>query len=101
MAQTPESKVKAAIKKWLSIRGIWSCMPIGTGFGASGVPDFICCWDGKLLAIEAKAPGKRANTTVLQDKQLERIKAAGGIAVVVDDVQQLDELEACLGRKPF
>lgn len=92
MAMTPESKVKAAVKRWLAAKGIWYCMPMGTGFGNSGVPDFVCCMEGKFLAIETKAPGKRHNTTVLQKRQIASIKDAGGAAVVVDDVSQLDEL---------
>ncbi len=91
--QTPESKVKAAIRAWLKARGIYHAMPIGTGYGANGVPDFLCCWNGRFLAIEAKAPGKRNSTTVLQNRQIEAIKTANGLAVVVDDVKQLDELE--------
>lgn len=92
MAATPEAKVKAKIKAWLKARGIWFCTPIGSGFGVSGVPDFICCWNGRFLAIEAKAPGKRNNTTDLQDLQLAAIRKASGIALVVDDIKQLDAL---------
>lgn len=94
MAQTPEGKVKAAVKTWLKARGIWYCMPMGTGFGNSGVPDFICCRQGQFLAIETKAPGKRGNTTAMQDKQIAGIHASGGAAVVVDDVSQLEGLFA-------
>lgn len=90
MAQTPEGKVKAAVKKWLKDNGVWFCMPMGTGFGNSGVPDFICCMNGKFLAIETKAPGKRSNTTVLQDRQIMAIHQAGGCAIVIDDVSQLE-----------
>ena len=92
MATTPEGRVKAAVKKLLKERGIWYCMPIGTGFGNSGVPDFICCNRGAFLAIETKAPGKRKNTTALQDDQIMGIHKAGGAAVVIDDVQQLIEV---------
>jgi Holliday junction resolvase len=92
VAATPESKVKAKIRKWLEARGIWYCMPIGTGYGNSGVPDFVCCNEGTFLAIEAKAPGKRGNTTILQDKQIMAIHKAGGAAVVIDDVAQLDTI---------
>ena len=99
MARTPEVVVKEKIKAWFKARGIWYCQPIGTGFGASGVPDFVACWNGKFLAVEAKAPGKRGNTTVMQDNQIMGIHKAGGIAIVVDDVSQLDELEARLGRE--
>lgn len=90
---TPEGRVKAAVKKWLQARGVWFCMPMGTGFGSSGVPDFICCWDGRFLAIETKAPGKRASTTALQDRQIMSIHKAKGAALVIDDVSQLSVLD--------
>lgn len=93
---TPEGKVKAAVKKWLQDRGVWYCMPMGTGFGSSGVPDFVCCWRGKFLAIETKAPGKRGSTTALQDRQIVGIHQAGGAALVVDDVSQLSVLEVAV-----
>jgi hypothetical protein len=101
VAQTPEGKVKAAVKAWLKARGIWYCMPMGTGFGNSGVPDFICCWNGRFLAIETKAPGKRSNTTVMQDNQIMGIHQANGMAIVVDSIEQLDQLEERLGREPL
>jgi len=90
MAATPEAKVKAKVKAYLRERGVWFCMPMGTGFGSSGVPDFICCHNGKLIGIETKAPGKLKNTTPLQDMQIEAIRESGGVAVVVDDVRQLE-----------
>jgi hypothetical protein len=74
---------------------------MGTGFGSNGVPDFLCCWDGRFLAIEAKAPGKRSNTSALQDKQIIGIHKTGGMAIVVDDISQLDALEVRLGREPI
>jgi pantoate kinase len=90
---TPEGKVKAKVKAWLKENGIWFCMPMGTGFGNSGVPDFVCCWNGKFLAIETKAPGRLNNTTAMQDAQIAAIRAAAGIALVVDDVSMLDTLK--------
>lgn len=92
MAQTPEGAVKTAVKARLKAMGVWYCMPIGTQFGNSGVPDFICCHEGRFLAIETKAPGKRSNTTELQDRQIIAIHKAGGAAVVIDDVRQLDPI---------
>lgn len=91
MARTPEAAVKAAVKARLKELGVWWCMPIGTQFGNSGVPDFICCHEGRFLAIETKAPGKRRNTTVMQDKQIMGIHKAGGVAMVIDNADQLDE----------
>ena len=101
MAATPEAKVKAQIRRWLDARGIWYCMPIGTGLGRSGVPDFVCCWNGRFLAIEAKAPGKETNTTTHQKRELAAVQAAGGIAVVASNTNVLDDIEALYGREKF
>lgn len=92
---TPEGRVKNAVKKVLKDRGIWYFMPMQNGFGVVGIPDFICCWDGTFLAIETKAPGKRGDTTANQERKLQEIGNHGGLAIVVDDAQQLiDFLEA-------
>lgn len=91
MALTPEGRVKAAIKRWLVERGVWYFMPVSNGMGSMGIPDFICCWGGRFIAIEAKAKGKLGTVTELQKRQIGQINAAGGIAVAVDDVSQLDE----------
>ena len=89
---TPEGRVKADVKKLLKARGIWYFMPMQNGFGVVGIPDFICCWEGRFLAIETKAPGQRGNTTANQDRRLQEIRENGGLSVVVDDVQQLKDL---------
>jgi pantoate kinase len=83
MAATPESKVKAKIKLILKKHDIYYAMPIGTGYGNSGVPDFLCCLNGKFFAIEAKA-GK-GTTTALQEKNLKNIIESGGDAWVVNE----------------
>ena len=90
MATTPESKVKAKIKAILKQHNVYYAMPIGTGYGYSGVPDFLCCVNGHFLAIEAKA-GK-GTTTALQEKNLREIKEAGGTAAVINETT-LDYLE--------
>ncbi len=98
MPLTPEGKVKQQVKAILKARGIWYFMPQNVGMGVSGVPDFICCVPltvsfkaGKFLGIECKAPGKRRNTTALQNIQIAAIQQAGGWALVVDDPAQLEE----------
>ena len=83
MASTPESKVKAKIKAILKAHGVYYAMPIGTGYGNAGVPDFLCCFNGRFLAIEAKANGGK--TTALQDKNLRDIENAGGITCVLNE----------------
>lgn len=81
MAATPEAKVKAQIKKILKDHNVYYAMPIGSGYGNSGVPDFLCCVNGYFVAIEAKA-GK-GEPTALQWKNLEEVNKAGGYTLVI------------------
>jgi hypothetical protein len=86
---TPEAKVKADVKKFLKSIGCWYFLPVSNGMGQVGIPDFICCYRGRFVAIETKAPGKISNTTANQDRVISEIKLAGGSAVVVDNVEQV------------
>lgn len=90
MAATPEAKVKNKIKAILKSHNVYYAMPMGTGFGNAGVPDFLCCVNGKFVAIEAKA-GK-GTTTALQEKNLRHIHRCGGDAWVVNE-ENLTHLE--------
>lgn len=80
---TPEAKVKAKVKKILNEMGAYYAMPMGTGFGNSGVPDFLICIEGLFYAIECKANGNKP--TALQLKHIDDIRKAGGIALVIDE----------------
>jgi hypothetical protein len=80
---TPEGRVKSRIKKILKDNGVYYAMPMGTGYGNAGVPDFLCCWKGKFIAVEAKANG--GTTTALQKKNLEEIGDCGGETWVVNE----------------
>ena len=91
MSQTPEAKVKAKIKEILKAHNIYYAMPIGTGYGNSGVPDFLCCVNGYFMAIEAKA-GK-GTTTALQEKNLTNVRSSGGVALVINE-NNLADIEA-------
>jgi hypothetical protein len=86
---TPEAKVKADVKKFLKSIGCWYFLPVSNGMGQVGIPDFICCYQGRFVAIETKAPGKLSNTTANQDRVISEIKLAGGSAIVVDNVEQV------------
>jgi Holliday junction resolvase len=83
MATTPEGKVKAKVKKILDAYGAYYFMPATGGYGKSGVPDIVCCANGYFIGIECKA-GK-GKTTALQDKNLDAITAAAGVAVVINE----------------
>lgn len=84
MAATPESKVKARVVARLKALGAYYFYPVTGGYGSSGVPDIVGCYRGKFFGIECKA-GKN-KPTALQQKNLMDIEAAGGIALVADEV---------------
>jgi hypothetical protein len=81
--KTPEGRVKDAVKQELDRAGVWYFMPAANGYGRAGIPDIVCCVNGFFLAIECKAGNNQP--TLLQDRELERIEAAGGIALVISD----------------
>ena len=88
MAQTPEVKVKKQIKAILDEHGVYYAMPIGSGFGNAGVPDFLCCVSGYFMAIEAKAGDNKP--TALQEKHMKEIRNAGGVALVINETNLAD-----------
>lgn len=92
MAMTPEGRVKQAVKNWLTARGYYYYMPMSNGMGRVGAPDFMVCANGRFIGIETKAQGKRGNTTPNQDRELQAIRDANGVAVVIDDISQLEEV---------
>lgn len=89
MAQTPEGRVKAMVKKRLD--GLkddcYRFMPVQSGFGAQTL-DYLNCIRGHFVAIETKAPGKKL--TPMQNATKERIEKAGGIVLVIWDEASLD-----------
>jgi len=95
MAMTPESRVKARVKKILDTYNAYYFMPIGGPYSRPGIPDIVGCYNGVYFAIECKA-GK-GKTTALQDKELSLISKAGGIAIVVNE-NNLDDVVAMLER---
>lgn len=92
MGMTPEGKVKKKVKEYLVSMGAWYYMPVSNGMGRVGCPDILVCYNGQFMAFETKAPGKLKNTTPNQDREIAGINKAGGMAIVVDDVEQVKEI---------
>jgi hypothetical protein len=86
MSRTPEGDVKAGIKKFLDRAGAYYHMSVQTGYGRRTV-DFLVCWRGQFLAVEAKRAGGAARR--YQDIILQQVRDSGGLAVCVDDVDEL------------
>lgn len=80
---TPESKVKARVKLILKNLGAYYVMPVTSGYGNSGAPDFLVCIRGKFIGIECKSGNKKP--TALQLKNLDLIDKAGGWTFVINE----------------
>tara|TARA_R110000765_G_scaffold393747_1_gene487180 strand:- start:266 stop:565 length:300 start_codon:yes stop_codon:yes gene_type:complete len=89
---TPEAKVKRVVTKQLKEMGAYYFFPATGGYGRSGVPDIVGCFDGMFFGLECKA-GKN-KPTPLQERNLEEIGNAGGIQMVVneDNAHDVDKL---------
>ena len=92
MASTPEAKVKARLKKQRDELGIYHFSPYQAGMGRAGVPDVIGCYQGRFVAFECKAGNNKP--TALQEREMHAIRAARGLAFVINEenVNQLKEL---------
>lgn len=83
MGITAEGRVKRECVRQLKSIGAVYFYPVTGGYGLSGVSDIIVCHKGNYIAIECKA-GK-AKPTALQQLFLDRVCAAGGLALVINE----------------
>jgi hypothetical protein len=90
MGVTPEGAVKKRVKDYLKSRDAWYYMPVSNGMGRVGCPDILVCWHGRFIALETKAPGKRNKVTPNQEREIDAINSANGLALVVDGVEQVE-----------
>jgi hypothetical protein len=91
MATTPEKKVKDAVTKILKEYNAYYFYPATGGFGRSGVPDIIVCFNGHFIGIECKAGSN--TTTALQKRELLNIEFNGGTPMVVNETNIEDVRE--------
>ena len=71
---TPEAKVKKKVVEQLKQLRAYYFYPVTGGYGRSGVPDIIGCYEGLFFGIECKAGNNKP--TPLQEKNLKEIRAA-------------------------
>jgi penicillin-binding protein-related factor A (putative recombinase) len=84
-----ERTIKTAVKKRLTEIGAYQFWFVPFGMGDTTV-DCVGCYKGRFFGIETKAPGKLP--TLRQKITLEKIKAAGGLVFVIDNVEAANEL---------
>lgn len=85
-----EAAIVAAIVREFRHAGGFVEKTHGNDYTRIGMPDLVGCFRGRYIAIEVKAPGKKA--TPAQLRVLEEIRAAGGLAYVMDSVDEVRQL---------
>lgn len=85
---TPEGRVKKACRRYLHEIGCYRFSPVQMGYGTRTLDDLVC-WRGRFIGIEYKRAGGvqkgHQHLTALQ------ITTAGGIALLIENVDQLIE----------
>lgn len=75
-----EKAYETKIKNYLKSRGIYYFKMYGCAATKAGVPDLICCINGRFVGIEVKA--EKGRVSPLQKINIEQIQSCGGIALV-------------------
>lgn len=85
-----EQQLQRKLLRYLEFKGHYTTKVISAN--KKGVPDIIACVMGRFYGIEVKLPNGKVSE--LQEYNLEKIKASGGVGVVI---RSLDELKELLG----
>lgn len=76
-----EKDFENRIKKYIDSVGGWQVKFFANAYTKTGIPDVLACVNGHFIGVEVKAENGRISA--LQTMQIKRIRAAGGIGVVV------------------
>lgn len=98
MKPGPENAVKKKVKALLDRHGVFHWPAAASPYGVGGVADRLAVLPGgRFLAIECKAPGKKA--TPLQAAWGAKVIAQGGYWFVVDGDEALKTVDEFLLRE--
>lgn len=79
----------------MTLKQSYGAFPIkihGGPYQQAGIPDILVCINGNFLGLEVKVPARKNNVTKLQEKTLQDIRDAGGVAAVVTSVEEAIEV---------
>ena len=77
-----EKNFENKIKKELKNRGAWFVKFFANACTPAGIPDILCCIEGRFVAIEVKG-GSSYGLTELQKYNLEKLAENGALALCV------------------
>ena len=77
-----EKNFENKVKKYLQKIGAFYFKYWGGGiYTVNGIPDLICCYKGKFIALEIKS--KTGVASEIQEFQMNKIRSSGGVAMVL------------------
>lgn len=94
MTKRSEDLVKKDVKALLRKHGAYFYMPVPSGFGKRGAPDFYICHRGRFCVVETKRD-KITKPSPFQEQHIDAVRDAGGTAFVINATNQ-HELAAWL-----
>ena len=95
-----EKDIVTAIMRYLkTVPDCFAWKEHGGMYGTAGLPDIICCIDGRFVAFEVKVP--TGKLTKLQEIMITKIKAAKGEACKATSVEDVKVILNSLEVKPY
>lgn len=94
MVKNLESDLQDKVKQLLTKKRVFH-FRFQAQSNLNGLPDIICLYKGFFLGLELKRPNKGAPTD-LQLRKLKSIIDNGGIGILVEYVEQVDNLLNCI-----
>lgn len=84
-----EKAIETKIKAFLTSKNIYWFKVHGSAFMPPGIPDLVCCWNGRFLGIEIKRTGAKNEQSDAQKVHERNIKKAGGIYLLVESLEEV------------
>ena len=86
-----EKDIVTAIMRYLkTVPDCFAWKTHGGIYGTAGIPDIICCLQGRFIAFEVKTPSGKL--TKIQEITIQRIQRAKGYAFKVTSVDEVREI---------
>lgn len=86
-----ERDLQPEIIEYLETMGAYVLKTHVSSYQKQGEPDITCCYKGKYVAFELKRDEKE-KARKLQEYKMKLIRKAGGIAMRVDNLKQVEEV---------
>lgn len=90
MTKTKESKLEEEVERFMKRKGIWQLARYQAQSNQNGLPDRLYLYKGYLLGLELKTD--EGEPTKLQLKKIDEINKNGGIALIIRNVREVEQL---------